>query len=166
MRLFDDVQKRTAELTESLEQQTATADVLRVIASSPDRYWACVCRDMCVLRGNCVRPSSPSVQIAGRKSTTWRASNHADGGVGQVLVGTSDQRGPRVGGRQDRPRTSRRSHIPDCLTDPEYTMHEAARLGKQRSMLGVPLLRDGVPIGVIALLRTAMKPLPKSRWSW
>ena len=54
-------------------------------------------------------------------------------------------------------------HIPDCLTDPEYTMHEAARLGKQRSMLGVPLLRDGVPIGVITLLRTAMKPFTEKQ---
>jgi GAF domain-containing protein len=50
-------------------------------------------------------------------------------------------------------------HIPDRLTDPEYTMHEAARLGKQRSMLGVPLLRDGVPIGTITLLRTVMGAL-------
>ena len=54
-------------------------------------------------------------------------------------------------------------HIPDCLTDPEYTMHEAARLGKQRSMLGVPLLRDGVPIGVITLLRTSMKPFTEKQ---
>ena len=54
-------------------------------------------------------------------------------------------------------------HIPDCLTDPEYTMHEAARLGKQRSMLGVPLLRDGVPIGVITLLRSSMKPFTEKQ---
>jgi GAF domain-containing protein len=36
-------------------------------------------------------------------------------------------------------------HIADCLADPEYTMHDYARIGKRRSMLGVPLLRDGVP---------------------
>ena len=46
----------------------------------------------------------------------------------------------------------------DCLADPEYTMHDYARIGKHRSMLGVPLLRDGVPVGVIGLLRTSVKP--------
>ena len=49
-------------------------------------------------------------------------------------------------------------HIPDCLTDPEYTAHENAGIGKHRSLLGVPLLRDGVPVGVIGLLRTSVKP--------
>src|SRR5262249_28472573 len=49
-------------------------------------------------------------------------------------------------------------HIPDCLADPEYTAHDYARVGKHRSMLGVPLLRDGAPIGVIGLLRTSTKP--------
>jgi two-component system, NtrC family, sensor kinase len=49
-------------------------------------------------------------------------------------------------------------HIPDCLTDPEYTAHENARIGRHRSLLGVPLLRDGVPVGVIGLLRTSVKP--------
>ena len=49
-------------------------------------------------------------------------------------------------------------HIPDCLADPEYTLHEYARVGKHRSMLGVPLLRDGAPIGVIGLLRTSVRP--------
>src|SRR5207342_1250241 len=49
-------------------------------------------------------------------------------------------------------------HIVDCLADPEYTAHEYARTGKHRSMLGVPLLRDGVPVGVIGLLRTSVKP--------
>jgi hypothetical protein len=37
-------------------------------------------------------------------------------------------------------------------------MHEAARLGRQRSMLGVPLLNNGIAIGVIGLLRTVVRP--------
>jgi GAF domain-containing protein len=54
-------------------------------------------------------------------------------------------------------------HILDCLTDAEYTLHEAARLGNQRTMLGVPLLHDGVPIGVIGLLRTSVKPFTEKQ---
>ena len=49
-------------------------------------------------------------------------------------------------------------HIEDCLADPEYGLHEAARIGKHRTMLGVPLLHEGVAIGVIGLLRTSVKP--------
>ena len=51
----------------------------------------------------------------------------------------------------------------DCLADPEYAMHEAARLGRQRSMLGVPLLHNGIPIGVIGLLRTVVKPFTEKQ---
>ena len=51
----------------------------------------------------------------------------------------------------------------DCLADPEYAMHEAARLGRQRSMLGVPLLHNGSPIGVIGLLRTVVKPFTEKQ---
>jgi GAF domain-containing protein len=49
-------------------------------------------------------------------------------------------------------------HIPDCLADSEYTLHEYAHVGKHRSMLGVPLLRNGVAVGVIGLLRTSVEP--------
>jgi GAF domain-containing protein len=67
----------------------------------------------------------------------------------------SVDRGSLVG----RTALERRSiHIPDCLADPEYTLREYARVGKHRSMLGVPLLRDGAPIGVIGLLRTSVRP--------
>ena len=54
-------------------------------------------------------------------------------------------------------------HIVDCLADPEYAMHEAARLGRQRSMLGVPLLHNGIAIGVIGLLRTVVKPFTEKQ---
>jgi GAF domain-containing protein len=49
-------------------------------------------------------------------------------------------------------------HLPDCLADPEYTFTAYQEAGKYRSILGVPLLRDGTPIGVIALMRTKVKP--------
>jgi two-component system NtrC family sensor kinase len=49
-------------------------------------------------------------------------------------------------------------HLPDCLADPEYTFVEYQQAGRYRSDLGVPLLRDGVPIGVIAMMRTTVKP--------
>jgi two-component system NtrC family sensor kinase len=54
-------------------------------------------------------------------------------------------------------------HIDDCLSDPEYKLHEAGRVGKHRSMLGVPLLLRGEPSGVIGLVRTAVKPFTEKQ---
>ena len=53
---------------------------------------------------------------------------------------------------------ARMVHIPDVLADPEYTLSEAIKLGKFRTMLGIPLLREGTPIGVIALTQTTVRP--------
>ena len=49
-------------------------------------------------------------------------------------------------------------HIPDVLEDPEYTWTKSIELAQFRTMLGIPLLREGVPIGVIALLRRTVRP--------
>ena len=48
--------------------------------------------------------------------------------------------------------------IPDVLADPEYELREIAGLGDFRTILGVPLLREGKPIGIFLLHRAAVKP--------
>src|SRR5262249_10512844 len=47
---------------------------------------------------------------------------------------------------------------PDVLQDPEYTWTKSIELAQYRTMLGIPLLREGMPIGVIALLRRTVRP--------
>ena len=49
-------------------------------------------------------------------------------------------------------------HIADVLADPEYTFVEAQRLGDFRTVLGVPMLREGIPIGALALTRSEVRP--------
>src|SRR5258706_9629345 len=49
-------------------------------------------------------------------------------------------------------------HIPDVQADPEYTFFEAQRRGGFRTVLGIPMLREGVPIGVLALTRREVRP--------
>ena len=49
-------------------------------------------------------------------------------------------------------------HMPDVLADPEFDQFEWQRVGKQRTVLGVPLLREEGLIGVIILARTQVEP--------
>ncbi len=155
-RLFGELQNRTDDLTESLQQQTATSDVLRVISRSPTN----------------IQPVLDAIlETAGRLCESEYAlffrlhdgkyhlagSNNATADYIKYLSEhpISIDRGTVIG----RTAVERHVvHIPDCLADPEYTAHEYARAGKHRSMLGVPLLRDGEPIGVIGLLRTSVRP--------
>jgi signal transduction histidine kinase len=49
-------------------------------------------------------------------------------------------------------------HVADVLADPDYTFVEAQRLGRYRTLLGVPMLREGRPIGVLTLTRLQVQP--------
>ena len=54
-------------------------------------------------------------------------------------------------------------HIADVLADPDYSWSEAQRLGGFRTILGVPMLREGIPIGVLALTRDDVRPFTEKQ---
>ena len=144
------------ELRESLQQQTATADVLRVISNSPTNIQPVLDAIVQTAGELCASEYAVFFRLQDGKYHV-AASNNAAAEYVKYLTEhpISVDRGSLVG----RTALERRSvHIADCLADPEYTLHEYARVGKHRSMLGVPLLRDGAPIGVICLLRTSVRP--------
>jgi GAF domain-containing protein len=160
-RLLNELRQRTADLSESLEQQTATADVLRVISSSPTDIQPVLEAIVRTAGKLCDAEYAILYRLRDGKyhPECW---NNAVAEWVQYLLDhpLSVGRGSLVG----RTALERRAvHILDCLADAEYTMQKAARIGNQRTMLGVPLLRDGVAIGVIGLLRTSVKPFTEKQ---
>jgi signal transduction histidine kinase len=144
------------ELRQSLQQQTATADVLKVISRSTfdlqtvlDTLTASAARLCEADIVNLWRPKGAEFEIS--------ASHHASPEHKELLQNLTQKpgRGSCVG------RTlleGKPVHIHDIYNDPEYALTNVLKLRRIHTMLGVPLLREGVPIGVMALIRTEVQP--------
>jgi two-component system, NtrC family, sensor kinase len=156
VRLFDEVQARTSDLSEALQQQTATADVLKVISRSAfdlqtvlDTLVESAAR-LCDADRACVFQKSGGVY-------RW-VSNY---GFSEELIAYADAHPFTAGPHSTTSRVALEGkpiHNPDVLADPNYKASEYQRLGNYRTMLGVPLLREGAPIGVFILAREQVRP--------
>ena len=152
MRLFEAEQQRTRDLTESLEQQTATSDVLRVISSSPTD----------------IQPVLETIGERAEKLCNSEISSVSmvDGELirldsihGMTEAGVEAARRAFPMRRTDETVTARairtRSvcHVADVLSDPEYQRKDTARITGFRGCLGVPMIRDEQVVGAIFVAR-------------
>jgi signal transduction histidine kinase len=157
VRLFDEVQTRTRDLAESLQQQTATADVLKVISRSAfdlrtvlQTLIESAARLCDADKGNITREKDG---IFFRAAESYGYSPEFVEHVKGMPIETD--RGSATGRALLEKRVI---HIPDVKADPEYTLIEGQRLGDYRTVLAVPMLREGIPLGVLTLTRSNVRP--------
>jgi signal transduction histidine kinase len=157
VRLFTELQASNLQLTTALEQQAASAEVLRVISQSPTDVQpvfdtiAAQAKRLCDARECAVfRFDGTLIHLVAQANTDAAWAN---------ALRSAFPRPPGRGSITARAiQTRSLVHIPDVLLDPEFRLTEAARASSVRTTLSVPMIREGEVIGAITVDRGESRP--------
>jgi signal transduction histidine kinase len=155
VRLFDEVQARTRDLSESLQQQTATANVLKAISRST--FDLRVVLQTLVESAAKLCDADQAAILREKGGAFYRAEAYGFSREFMDYVKDIPIQAERGSASGRALLEGRVVHIADVKADPDYTLVEAQRLGDYRTILCVPMLREGVPIGVLILTRSEVR---------
>jgi GAF domain-containing protein len=158
VRLFDEVQARTRDLSESLQQQTATADVLKVISRSTFDLQS-VLNTLVESAHRLCEADKAFIFYRDGKAYRWGAGFGLSPEYKEFMQRELPRLAPGRGSVAGRVAIKQATiQIPDVLADPEFTWLEAQKFGQHRTVLGVPLMHKGKFIGMLGLTRNIVRP--------
>ena len=162
VRLFTELGARNRDLAEALEQQTATSDILKVISQSQTDV-------------------QPVFEAIAESALRLCDAKHGmvflfDGELIHLTAVTGTEQEATEAARRSFPQAPGRASattraiqtlravvIPDVLEDPEFELTEIVRVTDFRSVMSVPMLRGGKPIGAVTVTRAAAAPFPDTQ---
>ena len=156
VRLFEEVQARTAELSEALAQQTATADVLKVISRSAFDLEPV----LQTLLNSAIRLAGGDMGSISLRDGDWLRVMTGTGWTDELRAYEKSHPHP-IGRGTFQGRAALEGatiHVPDVSKDMEYKRPEAASMGHFRAALSVPLKRGQEVIGVFGMARRTVGP--------